>query len=60
VQFEALSPAEPWLKRLLDSGLAADVKNDFLRVTLTPKGFDDNKGLLTELLQEAVREYEKA
>jgi len=59
VQFEALSPTEPWLKRLLDSGLAADVKNDFLRVTLTPKGFEDNKGLLTELLQEAVREYEK-
>jgi hypothetical protein len=59
LRFEALSPTEPWLKRLQDSGLDSDVKNEDLRVTLTPKDFDDNKDLLTELLQEAVRQYEK-
>jgi hypothetical protein len=59
VQFEALSPREPWLKRLQDAGLDSDLKNDDLRVTLTPKDFEDNKELLTELLQEAVRQYEK-
>jgi hypothetical protein len=59
VKFEALSPVEPWVKRLEDSGLESDVKNDDLRVVLTPKDFEDNKELMTELLQEAVREYEK-
>jgi hypothetical protein len=59
LRFEALSPTEPWLKRLQDAGLDSDVKNEDLRVTLTPKDFDDNKELLTELLQEAVRQYEK-
>jgi hypothetical protein len=58
LKFEALSPTEPWLKRLKDAGLESDVKNEDLRVTVTPKDFDDNKELLTELLQEAVREYE--
>jgi|SRR5258708_7645143 hypothetical protein len=59
VKFEALSTTEPWLKRLQDSGLESDVKNEDLRVFLTAKDFDDNKGLLTELLHEAVRQYEK-
>jgi hypothetical protein len=59
LRFEALSATEPWLKRLQDSGLDSDVKNEDLRVTLTSKDFDDNKELLTELLQEAVRQYEK-
>jgi hypothetical protein len=59
VKFEALSPLEPWLKKLEDKGLDADVKNEDLRVTLTTKDFEDNKQLLTELLQEAVRQYEK-
>jgi hypothetical protein len=59
VKFEALSATEPWLKRLQDSGLESDVKNEDLRVFLTPKDFDDRKELLTELLQEAVRQYEK-
>jgi hypothetical protein len=59
VKFEALGTIEPWLKRLEESGLESDVKNDNLRVTLTPKDVDENKELLTELLQEAVREYEK-
>jgi hypothetical protein len=59
VKFEALSPTDPWLKRLEEKGLDADVKNEDLRVTLTAKDFDDNKELMTELLQEAVRQYEK-
>ncbi len=59
LQFEALSPREPWLKRLQDAGLDSDLKNEDLRVTLTPKNFEDNKELFTELLQEAVRQYEK-
>jgi hypothetical protein len=59
LKFEALSPADPWLTRLKESGLESDVKNEDLRVTLTTKDFDDNKELLTELLQEAVRQYEK-
>jgi hypothetical protein len=58
LKFEALSPTEPWLKRLKDSGLESDVKNEDLRVTVTQKDFEDNKALLTELLQEAVRQYE--
>jgi hypothetical protein len=58
LKFEALSPTEPWLKRLKDAGLESDVKNEDLRVTLTAKDFDDNKELLTELLHEAVRQYE--
>jgi hypothetical protein len=60
VKCEALRPVEPWLKRLEERGLESDVKNDDLRVTLTPKDFEDNKELLTEVLQEAVREYEKS
>src|SRR5438105_15873819 len=52
VKFEALSPIEPWVKRLEDSGLESDVKNDDLRVVLTPKDFEDNKELMTQLLQE--------
>src|SRR2546422_9632240 len=59
VTFEAISPIEFWLKRLQDRGLESDVKNEDLRVNLTAKDFDDNKELLTELLQEAVRQYEK-
>ncbi len=59
VKFEALSPTEPWLKRLEEKGLDSDVKNEDLRVTLTAKDFDDNSELLTELLHEAVKQYEK-
>jgi len=59
VKFEALNPVEPWLKRLEQGGLESDVKNDALRVNLTPKDFEDNKELLMELLQEAVKEYEQ-
>lgn len=58
VKFEALNAPEPWLKKLEDKGLEADIKNEDLRVTLTAKDFDDNKELLTELLHESVKEYE--
>jgi len=54
-----LDPIEPWVKRLEASALESDVKYESLRITVTPKDFDDNKELLTELLQEAVRQYEK-
>jgi len=60
LQFEALNATEPWLKKLQDSGLESDVKDENLRVTLTPKDFEENKELLTELLHEAVRQYEEA
>ncbi|HXN99405.1 MAG TPA: hypothetical protein VN881_10060 [Candidatus Acidoferrales bacterium] len=59
LKFEALTTTEIWIKRLQDIGLESDVKNDDLRVFVTPKDFDDHKALLTELLQEAVRQYEK-
>ena len=59
LKFEALSTTEIWLKRLQDRGLESDVKNDDLRVFVTAKDFDDHRELLTELLQEAVRQYEK-
>jgi hypothetical protein len=54
-----LNPIEPWIKRLEASGLESSVKNEDLRITMTAKDFDDNKELLTELLQESVRQYEK-
>ncbi len=57
--FRFLNPLEPWVKRLEASALESDVKNEELRITMTPKDFDDNKELLTEILQEAVRQYEK-
>jgi len=56
--FAALNAPEPWLKKLQDAGLESDVKDEDLRVTVTPKDFEDNKELFTELLQEAVKEYE--
>jgi len=57
--FMAFSEIELWVKRLEDSGLEVSTKNDDrVRVMLTPKAFDENKQLLTEMLQRAVREYE--
>jgi hypothetical protein len=32
--------------------------DDSVRLTLTPKAFDESKQLLTEMLQQAVRDYE--
>jgi hypothetical protein len=58
LKFETLNPREPWLKKLQDSGLDSDIKDDNLRVTVTAKDFEDHKAILTELLQEAVREYD--
>jgi hypothetical protein len=59
VKCEALSSPEPWVKKLQDAGLESEVKNEDLRVYLTPKDFEDNKAVITELLQDAVRQYEK-
>ena len=43
-----------------EGGLEVSAKNfdETLRVTLTPKAFDENKQVLTEVLQQAVRDYE--
>ena len=57
--FLAFSQSEPWVKRLEDSGLEVSTKNDDrVRVILTTKAFAENKQLLTEMLQQAVRNYE--
>src|SRR5438876_9655186 len=60
IKFESLAQIEPWVKRLEESGLEVSTKNfdESVRVTLTPKAFDENKQLLTEMLQQAVRDYE--
>jgi hypothetical protein len=60
IKFESLGQIEPWVKRLEESGLEVSTKNfdESVRVTLTPKAFDENKQLLTEMLQQAVRDYE--
>jgi hypothetical protein len=57
-RFNALGSDESWLKPLEDAGLDAEMGNEDLWVKLTPRVFDENKELLTELLQTAVREYE--
>jgi hypothetical protein len=60
IKFESLGQIEPWVKRLEESGLEVSTKNfdESVRLTVTPKAFDENKQLLTEMLQQAVREYE--
>jgi hypothetical protein len=60
IKFESLGQIEPWVKRLQESGLEVSAKNfdESVRLILTPKAFDENKQLLTEMLQQAVREYE--
>jgi hypothetical protein len=60
IKFEALEQIEPWVKKLEDSGLEVSTKNDDVRVTLTPKDFDDNRELLGEMLKQAVRDYQSA
>lgn len=58
IGFRSLSQTEPWEKRLKDSGLEFDVKDEILRIKLTPKDFDENKELLTEIIQQCVKDYE--
>jgi len=58
VSLRALSQTEPWEKRLSESGLEFDTKNESLRIKLTPKDFEENKSLLTELLHQCVKDYE--
>jgi hypothetical protein len=53
-----LNEIEPWVKRLEESGLEVSSKNEGVRVILTPKAFDENKQLLTEMLHQCVRDYE--
>lgn len=61
IKFEALDDVDTWAKRLEDGGLEVVNKNDGnLRVIVTPKVFDENKSLLTEMFQQAVNDYEKS
>jgi hypothetical protein len=55
-----LSDVESSVKRLQESGLEARTKNDGVRVELTPKAFEENKQLITEMLQECAKGYEKS
>jgi hypothetical protein len=41
-------------------GLESAVRNEGIRVEVTPKAFDENKQLLTEMLHQCVREYENS
>jgi hypothetical protein len=54
-----LSDIESWVKRLQEFGLEARTKNDGVRVEVTPKAFEENKQLITEMLQECAKGYEK-
>lgn len=38
-----------------ESGLESDIKNDDLRVVLTPKDFEDNKELVTDCCKKQSR-----
>jgi hypothetical protein len=59
IKFESLSNVEQWKKRLDDSGLEVNDRNEQIRIMLPPKDFEERRGLLTEMLEAAVREYEK-
>lgn len=59
VKFDSLSAAEAWLNRLDDTELEAEMGNEVLWIKITRKVFEENKESLTELLQEAVHDYEK-
>jgi hypothetical protein len=54
----SLSQIEPWQRRLEEAGLEFDVKDEGLRIKLTPKEFDENKGLLTEIVHQCVKDRE--
>lgn len=55
----SLDPVEPWAKRVQDTGLDFKSKEGELRVSLTPKDFDEHKGLIREMLREAAVQDEK-
>jgi hypothetical protein len=54
----ALNPVEPWTKRLQQSGLDFKPREDDLLVNVTPQALTENKELLRDLLQAAVRQDE--
>lgn len=47
------------MKRLEAKGLDPTDKTDRLVLDITPQEFDENKQLMTEMLQTAVKEYEE-
>ncbi len=53
-----LSPVEPWEKHLEASGLDFETRDDEVVINATPQAFTENKALMNELLQEAVRQDE--
>ena len=61
IKFEALNDVDGWAKRLEDSGLEVINKSDGnLRLTITPKEFEDNKSLLSDAFEQAVKDYENS
>jgi hypothetical protein len=53
-----LSPVDPWVKRLQESSLDFKEVNDQISIDVTKQALDDNKILLEEILQEAVKQDE--
>ncbi len=55
----SVSGADNWAKRLEDAGLDAAVKDDGLAINVTPQNFADNKALIQQMLEQAVKEDER-
>ena len=59
IRFNSLNQPDTWVKQLENSGLEFTVLDgESLRVTVTPKAFEENKPLLTQMLQQAISDYE--
>jgi len=56
--FAEVSEKQPWVERFEETGLAANVRDRHVRITVSPKEMEKNRELLTELLQKAVEEYQ--
>ena len=54
----AIEP-EPWTPRLEASEIAFEFRQEKLQLSLTSDGFEESKGLIQEILQQAVIEDEK-
>ncbi|MEO8051759.1 MAG: hypothetical protein ABI833_15175 [Acidobacteriota bacterium] len=53
-----LAPVEPWVKRIQESALDFKVGSDEIFIDITPQNFTDSRGLIDEVLVEAVRQDE--
>lgn len=54
-----LDPVDPWVERVKDTGLDFKTKEGRLKISLTPKDFEENKDLLREMLRQSTVEDEK-